>query len=378
NVVPEFFSTAEGIYDYKNSKYIYQYKDHLGNVRLSYADIDGSETIDSASEILEENNYYPFGLKHQGYNEIANSYRNEAAEKYKYGGKEWNEELGLNLYDFHARNYDPAIGRWLNMDPLAEQFPGWSPYNYTMNNPINFTDPTGMAPEGLSPIFDPNGKLLGTDDQGVKGNAIIMNEKDLQQGMSHEEPLSKGALYFDLPSDNAARSNAESFMKEARDRPDYDGFLTYNEANSWARKGSLDAQNKYGNGDLFIDVRTIDVSKFSLTDIQSANNKGNYYFNFLSLGKAASSTLGYFFGRYDNNDTGMIFGNIRLEAGSNGTVHIGNRDTRMIDLYDFNTKDGSYYKRGANALGEHISTMGGKYKINNYSIYGYGTKRVQK
>lgn len=235
-----------------------------------------------------------------------------------------------------------------------------------------------MAPEGLSPIFDPNGKLLGTDDQGVKGNAIIMNEKDFQQGMSHEEALSKGALYFDLPSDNAARSNAESFMKEARDRPDYDGFLTYNEANSWARKGSLDAQNKYGNGDLFIDVRTIDVSKFSLTDIQSANNKGNYYFNFLSLGKAASSTLGYFFGRYDNNDTGMIFGNIRLEAGSNGTVHIGNRDTRMIDLYDFNTKEGSYYKRGANALGEHISTMGGKYKINNYSIYGYGTKRVQK
>ena len=96
-----------------------------------------------------QNNYYPFGLKHQGYNSIANNNRNEAAEKYKYGGKEWNEELGLNLYDFHARNYDPAIGRWLNVDPLAEEFYEWNPYAYTFNNPINFTDLTGMAPEDI-------------------------------------------------------------------------------------------------------------------------------------------------------------------------------------------------------------------------------------
>ncbi|UUV22657.1 hypothetical protein [Paenimyroides aestuarii] len=47
------------------------------SVRLSYADCDGNGTINPATEILEENNYYPFGLQHQGYNDIANSCRNE-------------------------------------------------------------------------------------------------------------------------------------------------------------------------------------------------------------------------------------------------------------------------------------------------------------
>src|SRR5690606_39051231 len=140
----QFIRHPEGYVKHNGSgqfMYVYQYKDHLGNVRLSYADIDGSETIDSASEILEENNYYPFGLKHQGYNEIANNNRSEAAEKYKYGGKEWNDELGLDLYDFHARNYDPAIGRWLNVDPLVEET--MTPYQYVHNNPINLIDPDG-------------------------------------------------------------------------------------------------------------------------------------------------------------------------------------------------------------------------------------------
>lgn len=48
------------------------------------------------------------------------------------------------MYDFGARNYDPAIGRWLNVDPLAEKAPNWTPYRYAFNNPINVTDPTGL------------------------------------------------------------------------------------------------------------------------------------------------------------------------------------------------------------------------------------------
>jgi len=142
----QFFPHAEGYVKPNGTNaylYVYQYKDHLGNVRLSYADCDGNGSITASTEILEENNYYPFGLKHLGYNQIASSCRNEAAEQYKYNGKEYEDSFGLNMYEYGARNYDPAVGRFFNIDRLSEKYETLSPYNYTANNPIVFIDVDG-------------------------------------------------------------------------------------------------------------------------------------------------------------------------------------------------------------------------------------------
>ena len=136
----QFFNQPEGYVEPNGSgwKYVYQYKDHLGNIRLSYKDI--STTSTPSLQLVEENNYYPLGLTHKGYNTAING----THHKYMFGGKEFDESFQtLNTYDFGARNYDPALGRWMNVDPLAEKYPSISPYAYVANNPIMFIDPDG-------------------------------------------------------------------------------------------------------------------------------------------------------------------------------------------------------------------------------------------
>ena len=102
--------------------------------------------------IVDESNYYPFGLTHKGYNNITKGLGSAAAKKYKYNGKELQDEIGLDMYDYGARHYDPSLGRWFVVDPLAEKMRRYSPYNYAFDNPIYFIDADGMAPSG--PIDD--------------------------------------------------------------------------------------------------------------------------------------------------------------------------------------------------------------------------------
>lgn len=138
--VLKFVPTAEGFYDFQNNKYIYQYRDHLGNVRVNFL-----KNNNGIAEVLDQNDYYPFGLNHVRPEEPSyfgqGSYTN-----YKYNGKELQES---GMYDYGWRQYMPDLGRWGVIDQLAEH-PNQtdkSPYSFTWNNSINFVDPDGRCPD---------------------------------------------------------------------------------------------------------------------------------------------------------------------------------------------------------------------------------------
>jgi len=132
--------------------YSFNLKDYLGNVRASY---DNGGTS-GAFRIIQENNYYPFGLSQLYYD-------NANGNHYLYNGKEAQFDL-INQYDYGARFYDAVIARWTTIDPMAEDSRRWSPYNYGENNPIVNIDPDGMETqvgegqtlEGLSNIYGGN------------------------------------------------------------------------------------------------------------------------------------------------------------------------------------------------------------------------------
>jgi len=94
----------------------------LRNTRVVYSDLDNDvvELDTILCELLEENHYYPFGMS------FDMNFDNEdtiTLNRYRYNGKELQKELEVDWYNYGARFYDPAVGRWSSVDPLTKAAP---------------------------------------------------------------------------------------------------------------------------------------------------------------------------------------------------------------------------------------------------------------
>ncbi len=110
-------------------QYVYRYTDIWGNTRVTYADDNGNGSVGS-SEIRREQNYYPFGMEHRGYNFASYGVENNLKT---YQKQEFTEDLGLKVHEWLYRMSDPATGRFWQIDPLAEEFMYNSTYAFQEN-----------------------------------------------------------------------------------------------------------------------------------------------------------------------------------------------------------------------------------------------------
>jgi|GEM_PF-3025593 len=175
--------------NYDTYNYVFQYKDHLGNVRLTYKDNNGDGSI-SPSEIIEETNYYPFGMQHKGYNEAV--LLSNLGQNIKYQGQERQDELGLNWDSFKYRNYDYAIGRFMSVDPLAEDYLHNGVYNFAENKVIDHRELEGL--EGV--WFG----LLGSNNSPPATTTMLNTAKaTIEVGTKTAEVSSKTEYHHLIP-----------------------------------------------------------------------------------------------------------------------------------------------------------------------------------
>lgn len=103
---------------------------------------DDFKVTQTKSPVISTQDYYPFGLTFNSYNR-----ENSIQQNYLFnGGSELERGLDLGWYHTIFRDYDPAIGRFIQVDPLTDFFAGITPYSFAFDNPILYNDPDGLAP----------------------------------------------------------------------------------------------------------------------------------------------------------------------------------------------------------------------------------------
>lgn len=139
----------------------YSIKDYLGNLKMVYSDLNGDKAIDHSTEILQKNDYFPYGMRRN------HSQATGLFNSYQYNSIDHINDFDLNWSMAKYRSIDSDIGRWGQVDPSAENILGYSPYNSMNSNPISNVDPDGDLPVFVIPQLSFNGGLSFGVEVGI-------------------------------------------------------------------------------------------------------------------------------------------------------------------------------------------------------------------
>ncbi|MDN5205237.1 fibronectin type III domain-containing protein [Fulvivirgaceae bacterium BMA10] len=170
--------------------YIYIYVSNE-NETLSDVFFDDFKITHRKSPIVSSDDYYPFGLTFNSAQRIGS-----VDQKYKFNDKELQNEFGLNWLDYGSRMYDAAVGRWNVIDDEAERGYWSSPYSYTFNNPIRYTDPDGNWP------WEPKGVRHARRFAKATGGKFIKHQRQFRKrtGVAASVNINETVAFYNVRS----------------------------------------------------------------------------------------------------------------------------------------------------------------------------------
>lgn len=255
--------------------YYYYLKDHEGNNRV---------LINQAGAVQQVNHYYAFGgLFGEGVQ--------TSNQPYKYNGKELDRFQNLNMYDYGARHYDAALGRWFTVDPMAEKYYSVSPYVYTANNPVNAIDPDGRDSYLLV--------WFSKDNETGHAGIAVDNYKQQQimdsKGKPTYEMVKDGTMtYYDLwPNNPVGKTELQSDVKS-----DYSKGVIINSLSdlttkdpTGSRSGNVSAEGRAADGIVQIGTTYTQDTKIQGYASNTANSGKAYNVSSFNCSTFAESAL---------------------------------------------------------------------------------------
>jgi RHS repeat-associated protein len=282
--------------------------------------------------IIQENHYEPFGMTLKGLDYVLNE---KQKNQFLYNGKELDESLDLQLYDYHARQVDPQTGRFNQIDPHAHKYSALSGYVYVANNPMKFIDPDGKD------LVIASYKQMKEE---MKKEGVDISRKDYRafkkEVKNMLKTLDKTEIGKNILSDLKNSKHTHLIVGTA-------GGSMNNNADNY---GFTNSEKKVGNGS----ITRLNFSQHSMTGIAD-ENKSKAVMGGHELGHAWMKDNGVEEKRSnEKTEDAVAYNNAAKESRERGSSHIENmirgelgvsmRETYTITLDAF--KNGRYVSGG--------------------------------